>query len=93
MEQLLPTNEGVNMMPYGWHEGGWGIAWMILSWSVIVALIWALVRIFTRQSDRRERTRDAKDVLAERYAKGDIDAEEYHERLRVLEDSHTSMKR
>ena len=79
-------------MMYGWHDGAWGFVWMILSWGVIVGLVWAAVRAFSR--DERGPSRDPKDVLGERFARGEIDAEEYHERLRVLEDAraHTSSK-
>lgn len=77
------------MMHYGWNDGGWGIFWMIVSWGVIIALVWAAVRAFSRDDDRREPRRDPKDVLAERFAKGEIDAVEYHERLRVLEENPT----
>lgn len=79
-------------MMYGWRDGGWGIAWMILSWGVIIALVWAALRAFTRDGDRREPSRTAKDVLAERFARGEIDADEYGERLRVLEE-HDAAKR
>jgi len=80
-----------DMMPYGWHDGGWGIVWMILSWAVIVALVWAALRAFARDGDRREPPRDPKDVLAERFAKGEIGADEYRERLSVLEETRTPM--
>lgn len=74
-------------MMYGGHDGGWGIFWMILSWGAIVALVWMALRAFARDDDRREPPRDPRDVLAERFAKGEIDPEEYHERLRVLEEA------
>ena len=77
------------MMHYGWNDGGWGIVWMIASWGVIIALVWVAVRAFTRDDMRQQHPRDAKDVLAERFAKGEIDAVEYHERLRVLEEHPT----
>ena len=80
------------MMPYGWHDGGWGIAWMILSWGVIIALVWFALRALTRDGGRREPSWTAKDMLAERFAKGEIDAEEYHERLRVLDEEPTTPK-
>ena len=76
------------MMPYGWHDGGWAIVWMILSWGVIVAVVWVAIRAFGPGGDRRDPPRDPKDLLAERFAKGEIDAEEYRERLRMLEETH-----
>ena len=78
------------MMHYGWNDGGWGVFWMIVSWGAIIALVWVAVRAFARDDVRREPQRDPKDVLGERFAKGEIDAVEYHERLRVLEENQTS---
>ena len=80
-------------MMYGWHDGGWGIAWMIVSWGVIIALVWIALRAFARDGDRREPTRSAKDVLAERFARGEIDADEYGERLRVLGEYDTPARK
>lgn len=77
------------MMQYGWSGGGWGIFWMILSMSVIVALVWLAVRAFVTDGDRRDRgepAREARDVLAERFAKGELDADEYRERRHALEE-------
>ena len=45
--------------------------WAIVGW-VIVTLV---------RGDRRDTTPDAEQVVAERYARGEIDAEEYHRRL------------
>jgi len=80
------------MMPYGWHDGALGVIWMIISWGLIVTVVWALMRAFASDGDGRERPRDPKEILAERYAKGEIDAEEYDERLRVLEGMHNQTK-
>jgi Predicted membrane protein len=77
------------MMPYGWHDGGWGIAWMILSLGVIVALTWAFIRAFASGGDRHEPPRGPEEVLAERFAMGEIDADEYRARRRVLEENRT----
>ena len=74
------------MMPYGWHDGAWGFVWMTISWVAIVALVWMLIRAFT-PGDGLERPRDPKDILNERFAKGEIDAAEYRERLDVLNQS------
>ena len=80
-------------MMYGWHGGGWGIVWMILSWGVIIALVWAALHAFAGDGERREPSRTAKDVLAERFAKGEIDADEYGERSRVLEEHDTPRRK
>ena len=81
------------MMPYGWHDGAWGVLWMILSWGVIVAIVWALIRAFAPdEGDGHASARDPRETLAERYAKGEIDSEEYHQRLRVLEDTDAPTK-
>ncbi|MEX1265213.1 MAG: SHOCT domain-containing protein [Actinomycetota bacterium] len=80
------------MMQYGWSGGGWGVFWMILSMSVIVALVWLAVRAFVTDGDRRDRgepAREASDVLAERFAKGELDADEYRERRDALEEKST----
>jgi putative membrane protein len=60
---------------------------------VIIALVWAALRAFTRDGDRREAPRDPKDVLAERFAKGEIDPDEYQDRLRVLEENDTTTRK
>jgi putative membrane protein len=72
------------MMPNGWHDGAWGFVWMTISWVAIVALVWMLIRAFTPRGDGPERLRDPRDILADRFAKGEIDAAEYRERLDVL---------
>jgi putative membrane protein len=64
---------------HGWHDGG---AWWFpfgLLWIVVVAgLIWFFVR------NARPRDHTATDVLAERFARGEISVEEYRERLAEL---------
>ncbi len=77
-------------MPYGWHDGGWGVFWMILWWTVVVALVVLVVRWVTQSARGREegeRPKDARDILDERFARGEIGEEEYLARKRVLEES------
>ncbi|HEV2109000.1 MAG TPA: hypothetical protein VGR16_12105 [Thermomicrobiales bacterium] len=72
------------------HEGGWeglGGGWwwllrplMLLLWIVLIAVI---VRWVLRSTDRHgpfpmERARD---IVAERYARGEINADEFRDRL------------
>jgi putative membrane protein len=71
------------MMDGGWGWGGWlvGSIAMIAFWALI---FWGIVSV-TRHSGRGgsdERTAD--DVLGDRFARGEIDVDEYEQRRRVL---------
>ncbi|WP_249124506.1 SHOCT domain-containing protein [Saccharopolyspora erythraea] len=74
--------------PGGWgppHGGpGWiiGLFFLLLLAGLITAVVWLAVR-GSRQRDRSGAQR-AKDVLADRYARGEISTEEYRERLDQL---------
>lgn len=79
-----------------WSNGmGWG-GWLLM--SVVTVAFWALVvfgivALFrgTRDSGSRSPRRDedsAQHILDERFARGEIDAEEYHRRQQVLHSSH-----
>ena len=67
----------------GWVPGPWWpifpFFW-ILFWGI---LIFAVFRLRGRGGGR---SHSAEDVLAERYARGEITVEEYRERLSVLKD-------
>lgn len=76
-------------MPYGWHDGGWGVLWMIASWALVVVIVLWLVRAFSgERSGRWEQRRTSLDILDERFARGEISEEEYEQRKRVLAGSH-----
>ncbi|TGY88632.1 SHOCT domain-containing protein [Marinicauda algicola] len=68
----------------GWGHGLFGGVWMILFWGVIIAapalLVWLAVR-----GSRRGRQQSAREILEERYARGEIDADEFEERKRNLD--------
>ncbi|WBP91454.1 SHOCT domain-containing protein [Kitasatospora cathayae] len=80
----------------GW--GGWLVmgVFMVLFWAVLIAGVIALVHYLT--SAHRDRqpgpppppgepgrsSRQAEDVLAERFARGEIDDDEYKRRLALL---------
>lgn len=72
---------------FGHMDGG---AWwlMALIWILIVAVIaWAIVRAASsgKPGNRSSSTRPtAVELLAERYARGEIDTDEYRRRLEVL---------
>lgn len=85
------------MYTYGDHVSGWGYALgitsMILFWALLALAIAAAVRYLGR--DRRDRgvasppappppPPTAEQVLADRFARGEIEADEYHQRLDTL---------
>ena len=63
----------------GWGGGPWFLVFPLL-W---IALFVGAFFLFRRRSDRWQ-TRSAEEVLAERYARGEIAADEYQQRLGVL---------
>lgn len=67
----------------GWGPG-WGFPWFLFFWLVLLgAGLFALRRGWFRRPARH----DARDVLAARYARGEIDSDEYRQRLDVLEET------
>jgi putative membrane protein len=78
------------MYPYGEQMSGWGYALgiigMVLFWVVLVLAIAAAVRYLDRK--RRESfpppPPTAEQVPAERFARGEIEADEYRQRLDTL---------
>lgn len=70
------------MMDWSWNAGAswWMTIAMVVFWGLVA---WVVVTLARRPgSDGGSRT--AEDVLAERYARGEIDDEEYHRRLAAL---------
>jgi putative membrane protein len=59
---------------------------MILFWGLLIAIILFAVRAFTRVPDQGDRSSgpSAEELLAERFARGEIDDEEYRQRLSTL---------
>jgi len=67
---------------------GWGYALMTISmvlfWALVIFGVVALVRFLARD-DRQATTRSTPEqLLAERFARGEIDEHEYHHRVDVL---------
>lgn len=65
--------------------GGWMWIWPLLMVAMVVAVgvaVWLATRA-GRPADR-DGTGRAREVLAERYARGELSTEEYHERLEHL---------
>jgi putative membrane protein len=73
---------------YGNGMGGWGYALMmvgnVLFWGLIIFGVVAVVRYLAR-GDRAVGPRlTPEQLLAERFARGEIDEEEYRQRLTIL---------
>jgi len=71
-----------HMMDYwGWGMGfGW--IFMILFWALVILGIVALIKWLSDQSGSRGKT--ALEILQERYARGEIQREEYEQKKRDL---------
>lgn len=72
-----------------WNGGagwGWGVLMMFVWVAVILAIVLLVIRSSSRdaRSDRKEQP-DPDQILAERFARGEIDAEEYQRRREVLQ--------
>lgn len=76
------------MWSYGSGMNGWAFALMsvsvVLFWALAILGVVALVRFLTR-SDRSAAPRpSAEQLLAERFAKGEVDGQDYQRRLATL---------
>ena len=72
-----------HMNGFGW--GGMGLG-MILFWGLFVVVIVVLLRAFMGGGATAERRQEkpALDVVKERYARGEIDREEFEQKKRDL---------
>ena len=65
---------------------------LILTLLVLVVVVWAIIKVFPDWQDRvsldrrvdSRREGSAEETLRQRFARGEIDAQEYEERHRVL---------
>ena len=72
-----------HMSGFGWGMMGFG--W-IVGLVVVGVLVWAIVQATPRRSDTvtASATRSAETILADRFARGEIDHDEYRRRLDAL---------
>ena len=76
---------------FGGMNGGWGMGFgglfMILFWIVVIVGVVVLVKWVLDQSsaDKGSRDKSALEILRERYARGEINREEYEQKRRDLE--------
>ena len=80
---------------WGWGPGGWGGGmwfgplFMVLVFVAFIAIVVAIVRWFAGAGSAANResphTPSAKDILDQRFARGEIDAADYEARKRALD--------
>ena len=77
------------MMGYGYGDMGlmwlWMLGWSLLLIAGLAALVWVIVRLARGGGQSpASRSGSARSILDERYARGEIDDEEYRTRRETL---------
>jgi putative membrane protein len=74
------------MNQFGWW--GFGAVFMVLFWGLFIVGLVALVRWLAAGSSPRQAGKNtAADIVRERYARGEIDRQEYEQKMHDLEQS------
>lgn len=68
-----------------WMGTGWMGAGMWVFWLLLIVVIVVLVRVFADGGSPQQRQDTPLDMLKARYARGEIDDEEFERRRRELE--------
>lgn len=72
------------MHDWNWHNWGMPMMWFI--WiPLIILVVWLIIRLTNRGQSSVEKKESPLEVLKRRYASGEITAEEYEQRKKVLE--------
>ncbi len=73
-------------MMNGFEGHGWGMGWWwIIGLIIVVAVVWMLIKSMnTNSRGNLPSGKSALDILKERYARGEIDKEEFEERRKGL---------
>ena len=79
-------------MMYGWGHQGWGVGmWivmgiaMVIFWAIVIFGIVALVRYLGHSHDASSTpTLDPEAILRERFARGEVDEEQFRKSLGTL---------
>jgi putative membrane protein len=71
---------------HGWGMG-WGMGWWwIIGLIILIAIIWIAVKTMNKNNSTvKTNGKSALDFLKERYAKGEINKQEFEERKKDLE--------
>ncbi len=72
-------------MFHGMHEHVWAMGWVwIIAILFIIIVIWFIVKVVNLNNQQGSNSKTPLDILKERYAKGEIDKEEFEERKKDL---------
>ncbi len=74
--------DGMYSMMGGYGFFGWGF--MILFWILVLFGIVYLMRLISEKNETGKEEKSAMDILKERYAKGEINKEEFEEKKKDL---------
>jgi putative membrane protein len=80
------TDWGWGMHPMPWMWGAWGVGMMVMMlvfWALVIAAVVLAIRWLAGQGERSRPDR-ALDILRERYARGEIDKNEFEAKQRDL---------
>ena len=68
---------------YGWHGNGGGFMWFF--WIlIIVAIAWLVINAMRDRRDASGRNQSALEILRQRYARGEIDRDEFEQKKKDL---------
>jgi len=71
------------MNRYGSH--GWGMVWWwIIAIGIVAAIVWIVTKRLNKSSTNQGMSKSALEILKERYARCEIDKQEFEERKRDL---------
>lgn len=73
------------MMGNGYGMGFGGIFMWLFWLLVIVGVVWLVKSIFSGDSEASGKEKSALEILKERYARGEIDQQEFEQKRRALE--------
>lgn len=71
------------MNQFGNHGGAMGWGW-IIGLILLVVIFWIIIRFFNQDRTNPSGNKSALDILKERYAKGEIDKEDFEKRKKDL---------
>ena len=75
-----------NMLNFDRHMGGYFMIYDIIKFIIIIAIVVIVARMLMnrKRTNKKKESNQAIEILKERYARGEIDEEEYRRKLDTL---------